>query len=87
MTKVENYEKLQREMKNATNNLNSAKLEIDNLIYKLNQGLKINDSGYRTSDLEDMKNKLDTYCNILNKTILPSIEDKLEELDEDSEEE
>lgn len=74
------YEKLLKEMKNTVNNLNLAKSEIDSLIYKLNQGLSIDDVGYETDELTDMKQKIEEYCNKLNTSIIPAIKNKIEEL-------
>ncbi len=83
MTDKDYYEKLLKEMKSAVNNLNSANSEIDNLISKLNQGLSINDVGYKTSDLEDMKIQIEEYCNKLNNSIIPAIEKELEDIEDE----
>lgn len=87
MTEKDYYEKLLKEMKNAASNLNSSKLEIDSLINKLNQGLSVNDVGYKVNDLENMKNQIDEHYNKIKNSIIPAIEDELEDLEDEEDDE
>lgn len=79
MTEREYYERLLKKMKSAVINLTNSMQEIDSLINKLNQGLSLNEEGYKTQDLKKIKNQLEEYCNKINKTIIPAIEQELEE--------
>ena len=61
-------------LRNARSNLNNARKELSNAQKILNESITFNNEGFKDSDIEAIKNKIDNQVYNLNNKVIPGVE-------------
>lgn len=83
MSEKDYYERLLNKMNNTSSNLNTTLENIDTLKTRLGESLKINEGTYRLSDINQLRQTVESKKGRIDNTIIPKIKDKIKDLEEE----